>query len=154
VLQSTIIIVIIIIIISLLSKRNWMRLIRSLSCLSACLSVYKNHLAVYVSVYPPLNFWIHEPIFMKLGMCITASESNLTAYVINSCHQSVCLYLYPPVVARYPLCKHVPASTNTRNSKRIAGLVVFCAVRVISKRVWVWNASRAATRFRPVPHFV
>jgi hypothetical protein len=38
---------------------------------------------------PPINFWIPEPIFMKFGMYIMASEPVLTAYSINSSHQSV-----------------------------------------------------------------
>jgi hypothetical protein len=44
---------------------------------------------------PPINFWIPEPIFMKLGMYIMAPEPISTAYYINPSHQSVCLYVYP-----------------------------------------------------------
>jgi hypothetical protein len=43
-----------------------------------------------------MNFWMPEPIFMKLGMCIMAPEPISTVYFINPFHQSVCLYLYPP----------------------------------------------------------
>jgi hypothetical protein len=49
----------------------------------------------YVSVYPPyqlLNAW---PIYMKLGVYIMATEPISTAYVINSSHQSVSLYMHP-----------------------------------------------------------
>jgi hypothetical protein len=38
-----------------------------------------NHHAVCVSVYPPINFWTPEPIFMKLGTYITAPEPIPTA---------------------------------------------------------------------------
>jgi hypothetical protein len=47
----------------------------------------------------PINFWMPEPVFIKLGMYIMAPEPISTAYFLNSSHQSVCLYVYP-VVAR------------------------------------------------------
>jgi hypothetical protein len=43
---------------------------------------------------PPINFWMPEPIFMKLGVYIMASEPTSTAYFINPSHHSVCLYVY------------------------------------------------------------
>jgi hypothetical protein len=43
---------------------------------------------------PPINLWMPEPIFMKLGMYITAPEPISTAYFINPSHQSVCLFVY------------------------------------------------------------
>jgi hypothetical protein len=42
------------------------------------------------------------------------------------------LSVYPPILARQQLGKHVLAGTNTRNS-RTAGRVIFCAVRDESK---------------------
>jgi hypothetical protein len=48
-----------------------------------------------LSVYPPINFWMRDPIFMKLGMYIMGTEPILAAYFINPSHQSVCLYVYP-----------------------------------------------------------
>jgi hypothetical protein len=54
-----------------------------------------------------------EPIFMKLGMYIMAPEPIPTAYFINPSHQSVCLYVYPPIVAKQRLGKNVTAATNT-----------------------------------------
>jgi hypothetical protein len=54
-----------------------------------------------------------EPIFIKLGTCIMAPEPISTAYFMNPSHQSVCLYLYPPLVARQQLGKKVKAETNT-----------------------------------------
>jgi hypothetical protein len=74
-----------------------------------------------------------EPIFLKLGMYIIAPESISTAYFINPSHQTVCLYVYPPIVARQRLGKNVTAATNKRNNRRIVGRVVFCMVRVVSK---------------------
>jgi hypothetical protein len=70
---------------------------------------------------------------MKLGMYIMAPESISTAYFINSSHQSLCIYVYPPIVAKQQLGKHVPTAKNTRNNRRIVGVVVFCTVRVVSK---------------------
>jgi hypothetical protein len=42
-----------------------------------------------------------EPIFMKLGMYIMAPEPISTAYFINPSRQSVCLYVYPRIVASW-----------------------------------------------------
>jgi hypothetical protein len=83
---------------------------------------------------PPINFWMAEPVFMQLGMYIMAPEPISTAYFINPCHQSVCLYVYLFIVARQRLGKNVSAATNTRRyNRRIVGRVVFCADRVLSK---------------------
>jgi hypothetical protein len=76
-----------------------------------------------------------EPIFMKLGIFIMAPEAILTAYFVNPSHHSVCLYVYPPIVANQGLGKHGPATKNTRN--RIVGSVVFYAIRAISNDLWV-----------------
>jgi hypothetical protein len=86
-----------------------------------------------VCVSPRINFWMAEPIFMKLGMYIMAHKPISTMYFINPSHQSVCLYVYPTIVARQRLGKHIPAATNTRNIKKLVGRIVFCAVRVLSK---------------------
>jgi hypothetical protein len=43
----------------------------------------------------------------------------------------VCMCIHP-IVARHRVGRHVPASTNTRNHRRIGG-GVFYAVRVLSK---------------------
>jgi hypothetical protein len=51
--------------------------------------------AVYVSVYPAINFWMDELISMKLGMYVMELEPISTAYIINPSHLSVCLYVYP-----------------------------------------------------------
>jgi hypothetical protein len=77
-----------------------------------------------------INFWIPEPIFMNLG------AYNLTPMPISTpAHQSVCLYVYPPLVARQRLGKDVWASTNTRNNMRMVGRVVSYMVRVLSKEI-------------------
>jgi hypothetical protein len=64
---------------------------------------------------PPINFWTPEPIFLKLGIYvyITAPEPISTAHFVNPSHQSVCLYVYIPVVGRQRLGKNVTAATNT-----------------------------------------
>jgi hypothetical protein len=46
-------------------------------------------------------------------MYIMALEPISTAYFINPSDQSECLYVYPPIVARQRLGKHVTAATNT-----------------------------------------
>jgi hypothetical protein len=92
-----------------------------------------------VNVYPPINFWTPEPIFIKFGMYVLALEPISAAHFINPSHQSPCLYVYPLIVARQVLGKHVPAARNTRNSRIIVGRVVVYAVRVVSKKnLWVW----------------
>jgi hypothetical protein len=55
-----------------------------------------------------------KPIFMKLGMYIMAPESISVMHFIKPSHQFVCLYVYPPVIARQWLSKNVTAAMNTR----------------------------------------
>jgi hypothetical protein len=43
-----------------------------------------------------------------------ALEPISTAYFINPSHQSVCLYVYPPLVAKQRLSKIVTAAMNTQ----------------------------------------
>jgi hypothetical protein len=89
-----------------------------------------------------------EPIFMKLGMYITAPEPISKAYFINSFHQSVCIYVYPLIivrqwfgknsliVVRQRLSNNVTMAINTRrNNRRIVEHIVFYAVHVTSKKV-------------------
>jgi hypothetical protein len=82
---------------------------------------------------PHTNFWMSEPVFMKLGMYeyIIAPEPISTAYFINPSHQSTCLYVYPPSLLGND-------SVNTLPLKRIHTAIeelcfVFCAVFVVSK---------------------
>jgi hypothetical protein len=91
--------------------------------------------AVCMSVLctPTINFWMPELISMKLGTYIMAHEHISTAYFINPSHQSVWLYVYPTIVAKQRLSKHVPAVKNTDSSRRIVGRVVFYVVRFVSK---------------------
>jgi hypothetical protein len=42
-----------------------------------------------------------------------APEPISTAYLVNSPHQSVCLYVYPPSFAKQRLGKNVIAAMNT-----------------------------------------
>jgi hypothetical protein len=58
-----------------------------------------------------------EPIVMKLGMYVTVLEPILTVYFINPSHQSVCLHVYPLVVARQLLGMYVPKATNKRKEE-------------------------------------
>jgi hypothetical protein len=72
-------------------------------CLCACVSHF-------------INFWMAEPIFIKLGMQVMAPETISTTYFINPFHQFVCvyvcicLYVYLPVDASQRLSKDVTAA--------------------------------------------
>jgi hypothetical protein len=66
-----------------------------------------------------------EPIFMKHGMYFMAPESISAAFFINPTHQSVCLYVYPPIVARQQLGKSITVAMNTLNNRRIVGDIIF-----------------------------
>jgi hypothetical protein len=57
-----------------------------------------------------INFLMPDPIFMKLG--ITASEP-----IQNPSHQSLRLYVYPPIAARQRLGKNCPIVTRQRLCK-------------------------------------
>jgi hypothetical protein len=46
-------------------------------------------------------------------MYVMVPEPISTAYFINPAHQSVCLYVYPLIVARQRLGKTVTAKKNT-----------------------------------------
>jgi hypothetical protein len=50
-------------------------------------------------MYPPINFWTPEPIFMKLGTYVTAPEPISTAQLRIPSHQSV----FPLIVAKQRL---------------------------------------------------
>jgi hypothetical protein len=83
-----------------------------------------------------VNFWIPGPIFVKLGMytSIVASEPISTAHFMNLSHQSLCLYVYPPSIARQRLCNNVIEATNTHAEvEGIVWRVVFYAVSIVSK---------------------
>jgi hypothetical protein len=67
-----------------------------------------------------------EPVSMKLGMHLMTPERISTAYFINPSHQSVCLYVYPRIVARKRLGKNVTAEKNTRNSRIVLMRRLLC----------------------------
>jgi hypothetical protein len=54
-----------------------------------------DHHLVCVSVYPPINFRMSEPIFMKLGLYIMAPELISATYFLNPSHQSVSVFVVP-----------------------------------------------------------
>jgi hypothetical protein len=60
---------------------------RSRCCLCVC---------VCLCVSPPINFWTSEPIFVKLGMYITAHEplNGLIKKSLSSIFVSVCVSPY------------------------------------------------------------
>jgi hypothetical protein len=69
-------------------------------------------LCVYVSPPYLTSECLNQFFFFKLGMYIMTPESISTAYFINPSHQSVRLYVYPPVVARKWLGKNVIAANE------------------------------------------
>jgi hypothetical protein len=85
-------------------------------------------------------------------MYIIELEPISMAYFINPSHQSVCLCVYPPIIAMQRFGKHAPASTNTRNRRNV-GRVVFYTVRVVSNeslwvRLCIPNFSPATAKFK------
>jgi hypothetical protein len=64
-------------------------------------------------------FWQNWHFSSLLFFFWMAPNLISTAYFINPSHQSVCLYVYPPIVSRQRLGKHVPAATNTSNNEGI-----------------------------------
>jgi hypothetical protein len=76
-----------------------------------------------VCVSPPINFWIAQPVFTKLGTHIMAHEPISTAYFINPSNQCVSVRV-----------SHSRGNEYRRNN-RIAGCVIFYAVRVVSRKV-------------------
>jgi hypothetical protein len=68
---------------------NQSRLMWLSRCLRVCLCVCLRNPP------PPANFWMAEPISMKLGTYIMAPEPISTAYFIKPAYQSVCLHVYP-----------------------------------------------------------
>jgi hypothetical protein len=83
--------------------------------------------------------WMPEPIYIKLGMYIMATEPISTACFINASKQSIRL---PPVDARQCLDKHVHEATYTRSDIWTAGCVIFYEICVLSKEsLWVCVSS-------------
>jgi hypothetical protein len=70
-------------------------------------------LSVCLWIPLPINFWMPEPVFMKLGTHIMAPEPIPAAYIMKPSSQSVCRYLQPTIVSRQRFSKNVTAATNT-----------------------------------------
>jgi hypothetical protein len=87
---------------------------------------------------PPINLWMPEPLFMKLGMRIIVPEPISTAYFINPSHQPVCLDVYPPIVARQWLGKNVTTAMNTHTT---IGELLDMSFSVQSVLYWRWAIS-------------
>jgi hypothetical protein len=69
---------------------------------------------------------------MKLGLYIMTPEPISAACFINPSHQSVCLYVYPSIVARQQYCKNVTAATNTHETiEKLLKVFYLLAVRVV-----------------------
>jgi hypothetical protein len=66
---------------------------------------------------------------MKLGMCIMTLEPVSAAYFINPSPKSVSVCVSPLANGS----KNFTATTNTRSNRRIVGVAVLYAVRILSK---------------------
>jgi hypothetical protein len=64
--------------------------------------------------------------FIKLGMYIIAPDPTSTAYFINSSPQSVCLHVYPLLVAQRLGKKSYRCKEYTRNNSRIIWTRFLC----------------------------
>jgi hypothetical protein len=89
-------------------------------------------LCLYVCESPLVNF---ECLNQSLSNLVRTSRhlspsQRRTSYIPLI---SLCLYVYPPIVARQRLGIYVTATTNTGNKRRISGGVVFYAMNVVSK---------------------
>jgi hypothetical protein len=92
---------------SLVENEN--RLMRSLSCLS---------------VYPSCQILKAWTNFCETWyVYIMAPEPISTACFINTCHQSVCLCVYLPIVARQGLGKNITAAMNRYIRNKIEKLL-------------------------------
>jgi hypothetical protein len=64
-------------------------------------------LSVYLHM-PPINFWMPEPILMKHGVHVIATELISTVYKsLPPVYVYMCI---PPVAAKQRLSKHVPTT--------------------------------------------
>jgi hypothetical protein len=91
-------------------KRNAYRILVRLMQSPCCLCVRVSHL---------MNFWMPELIFMRPGIYIMAPEPISMAYFFSPSDRSVCLYLYPLLVARCRLGKNPSIVAKQRLGKNI-----------------------------------
>jgi hypothetical protein len=84
----------------------------------------------------PINFWLPETIFMKLGTwtyLISVLYKSLPSVSVSVCVSLLSLIgkgssnSIPLFVARQRLGKHVPTATNIRNNRRTVGCVCLWA---------------------------
>jgi hypothetical protein len=96
--------------------------------LNAWTKLYKTWY-VYHGTWAHLNCVLHKSL---PPVCVSGCVSLLSLLGKGS------VKCIPPFIARQRLDKHIPAATNTRNSRRTVRRVIFCAVRDLSKECqWV-----------------
>jgi hypothetical protein len=93
-----------------------------------------------------------QPIFVKLGMYVMAHEHSSIVYFMNPSHQSVCLYMYPRIVARQRLGKNFTAETN-KNTTIGELLDVSFSVRFVRKQLVLPRTSCIKTRLRFIIYY-
>jgi hypothetical protein len=81
-----------------------------------------------LSVYPLINFWMPEPIFMKRGMYNMAPDPISMTYFINPSNHFVSVYVYPLSLLGNGSVKIYRGNKHTCNNRRIFGSVVFYTV--------------------------
>jgi hypothetical protein len=72
-------------------------------------------------------------IYATIEELLDASFSMLSVPYLRIKGESVGVSVFPPMVARWQLGKHVTAATNIRNDRRIVERIIFYAVRDLLK---------------------
>jgi hypothetical protein len=89
-----------------------------------------DHLAVYVFPLPSIFECPNQSLW---NFVYHGTWAHLNG-VLHTSLSPVCVYVYTAIIAKQRLGRHVPVAANTRNNRRIVGVVVFCTVRVVSKK--------------------
>jgi hypothetical protein len=83
---------------------------------------------------PPPELFIRWTNFYGTSYVCRGIRANLSV-VLHKSRPAVCIYVYPPLIARQRLGKNVSAATNTPSNRRIVGCAVFYAVLGLSNEV-------------------
>jgi hypothetical protein len=109
-------------------------------CLCVCVSFRYQLLNAWTNLYETWYTRIYHGTWAPLSGALLKS---LPSVCVSVCMSFLSLLgkgpvnCIPPFVDRQRLDKNVPAATNTRNSRRIVGCVIFYIVRVFCESVCV-----------------
>jgi hypothetical protein len=79
-------------------------------------------MSLYLPPPPQINFWMIEPIIMAPGPISSV-------YFINLTHHFICLYVYPPFIARYWLSKNPHIVARQRLSKNVTSATMHTIIQ-------------------------